>query len=50
METFKAKRTKAKDRPLMMVVKNSKKGTCMLVAVMGFTKESNYLRKYFFVS
>jgi hypothetical protein len=45
METFKAKRTKAKDRPLMMVVKNSKKGTCMLVAVMGFTKESNYLRK-----
>ncbi len=40
METHKQKYMKAKEKPLVMVIKNSKKGTSLIVAVMGFTRES----------
>jgi hypothetical protein len=35
-----------RDKPLVMAVKNSKKGTSLIVAIMGYSRESNYLRKY----
>jgi hypothetical protein len=30
---------------MVILVKNTRKGTCLIVAVMGFTRESNYVRK-----
>lgn len=45
METYQAKKSRAKDKPLVMIVKNSKKGTSLIVAVMGFSRESNYVKK-----
>jgi len=45
METYQTKKLKSKEKPLVIVIKNSKKGTALIVAVMGFTRESNFLRK-----
>jgi hypothetical protein len=45
METYQAKKSRAKDKPLVIIVKNSKKGTSLIVAVMGFSRESNYVKK-----
>jgi cell division control protein 45 len=47
METYKVKKANSKEKPLVMVVKNSKKGTTLIVAVMGFTRESNFVRNDF---
>lgn len=45
METHKGKFQKSRDLPMVVLVKNSKKGTSLIVAVMGFTRESNYVKK-----
>ncbi len=45
METYKVKKQNSKEKPLVIVIKNTKKGTSLIVAVMGFTRESNFLRK-----
>lgn len=45
METYKAMKPKSKEKPLVIVVKNTKKGISLIVAVMGFTTESMFKRK-----
>ncbi len=45
METYKAKVTKSKDKPLVMIVKNTKKGTSMIIGVMDYNRSSNYVKK-----
>jgi hypothetical protein len=45
MEVHKGKFTKARELPMVVLVKNSITRTCIVVAVMGFTRESNYIRK-----
>ena len=45
METYQKAKLKSKERPLVIAVKNQKKGTSLIVAVMGFSGESRYLRK-----
>jgi hypothetical protein len=46
METYKRKRVNAKEKPLVMVVKNTKKGTSMIIGVMDYNRSSNYVKKY----
>jgi hypothetical protein len=45
MEVHKGKFTKARELPIVLVVKNSLTQTSLIVAVMGFTRESTYVRK-----
>lgn len=45
MEVHKGKFTKARELPIVLVVKNSLAKTSLIVAVMGFTRESTYVRK-----
>ncbi len=46
METYKGKHEKAKEKPLVMVVKSTKKGTSMIIGVMDYNRSSNYVKKY----
>ena len=46
METYKGKHEKAKEKPLVMVVKSTKKGTSMIIGVMDYNRSSNYIKKY----
>lgn len=46
METYKGKHVKSKEKPLVMVVKNTKKGTSMIIGVMDYNRSSNYVKKY----
>jgi hypothetical protein len=45
METYKGKHVKSKEKPLVMVVKNTKKGTSMIIGVMDYNRSSNYVKK-----
>lgn len=45
METYKAKRAKSKDKPLIMAVKNTKTGNSLIVAVLGPARDAGYVRK-----
>lgn len=47
METYKSKKSRSQDKPLLLLVKNTKKGTSLVIAVMGFTRESNFKRNDF---
>jgi hypothetical protein len=45
METYKAKRARSKDKPIVMAVKNAKTGHSLIVAVLGPAREAGYVRK-----
>jgi CDC45-like protein len=45
METYRAKSLKTKDKPMVMVVKNTKKGTSLIIGVMDYNRSSNYVKK-----